>query len=53
VIVYLGAAVLGYAAAEMMLSDKAIGPLVEGYELVIKVVLTIAVVLIGYWKKTK
>ncbi len=53
VIVYLGAAVLGYAAAEMMISDKAIGSVVEGYELVIKLVITVAVVLVGYWKKTR
>ena len=52
-IVYLGAAVLGYAAAEMMISDKAVGSVVKGYELVIQLALTVTVVVVGYWQKTK
>lgn len=50
-IIYLGAGVLGYAAAEMIISDKAIGQLLQGYELILEVGLTALVIAIGYLKR--
>lgn len=51
IIIYIGAGVLGYAAGEMIASDKAIGPWLMGYGLMLKVGLTLLVVAIGYWKR--
>lgn len=53
IIIYVGAAVLGYAAAEMVVSDRAVGPIVAGYELLIEVGLTVAVVVIGFFFKSR
>lgn len=53
IIVYIGAAILGYAAAEMIVSDKAVGPLVGHLKLYIEIALTLAVVAIGHWKKKR
>jgi predicted tellurium resistance membrane protein TerC len=46
-IIYVGAGVLGYAAAEMIAGDKAVGPLVAGYELWLEFGLALAVVAVG------
>lgn len=53
VIIYIGAGVLGYAAAEMMVSDKAVGPFVAHYALLLKITLTLSVILLGYCKKMR
>lgn len=53
IIIYIGAGVLGYAAAEMILGDKVIGALLEHYELPVQIGLTMAVIAIGYWRKTR
>ncbi|SMC56369.1 TerC family protein [Sporomusa malonica] len=47
-IIYIGAGVLGYAAAEMIISDKAVGPYVSDYALFLEVGLSLAVVVAGY-----
>lgn len=47
-IIYIGAGVLGYAAAEMIVSDKAVGLYVHEYALLLKIVLTLAVIITGY-----
>ncbi|MBU2702420.1 YjbE family integral membrane protein [Sporomusaceae bacterium BoRhaA] len=51
VIIYIGTGVLGYAAAEMIISDKALGLAAIRYELLIKVGLALSVILLGYFKK--
>lgn len=51
VIVYIGAGILGYAAAEMIVGDKAVGAMIGHLKLYIEIGLTAAVVAIGHWKK--
>lgn len=51
VIVYLGAGILGYAAAEMLLTDRSIAPYLAAYHLAVQVILPLAVVGIGYWRR--
>lgn len=53
VIVYIGAGILGYAAAEMIVSDRAVGAYVRGYEGLIEIVLTVGVIAVGYWLKSR
>ncbi|MDU2065704.1 MAG: TerC family protein [Sporomusaceae bacterium] len=53
VIIYVGAAILGYAAAEMILGDKRVGVLLAHYHIMLKVGLTAFVVAFGYWRKTQ
>lgn len=48
---YVGAAILGYAAAELMLGDKSMGLLLAGAEDVVRVGATLGVVAIGYLRK--
>jgi len=52
-IIYIGAGVLGYAAAEMIVSDKAVGLYVHEYALLLKIALTLAVVITGYVMKSR
>jgi YjbE family integral membrane protein len=49
VIIYAGAAMLGYAAAEMILADKALGGFMTSYAVFFKVALVVAVMGVGYW----
>ncbi|MDR3590873.1 MAG: YjbE family putative metal transport protein [Negativicutes bacterium] len=51
VIIYAGAGILGYAAAEMIVSDKAVGGMIGDYEPVLKIGLTVMVFAIGCWRK--
>lgn len=51
IIIYIGAAVLGYAASEMIVGDKAVGPMIGDFKMYIVVLLTVGVVAIGHWKK--
>ncbi len=53
VIIYLGAGVLGYAAAEMIAGDKAVGPLLGSYTLLLEIVLTLGVIVTGYILKSR
>jgi YjbE family integral membrane protein len=52
-IIYIGAGVLGYAAAEMIVSDKAVGPYISDYSLLLKIGLTLVVVISGYLMKSR
>ncbi|MCE5284604.1 MAG: TerC family protein [Pelosinus sp.] len=51
IIVYIGAGILGYAAAEMIAGDKAFGTLLHSYENYLIVLLVLFVIGIGHWKK--
>ena len=51
IIIYLGAAVLGYAAAEMIVGDKAVGELIGSYKLFVEIAAVAGVVMIGHWRK--
>ena len=53
VILYIGAAVLGYAAAEMIIADRAVGKWVRGYELYLEIGLAVAIVVYGYWRQNQ
>lgn len=53
IIIYFGAAILGYAAAEMIVSDKAVGAYVAGFETILTVALTGGVVAVGYYFKSQ
>ncbi|MDT8899917.1 TerC family protein [Anaeroselena agilis] len=53
IIIYAGAAVLGWTAAKMVIGDAAIGAMLTAYALAIEVVLTVGVVAAGYWLKIK
>lgn len=53
VIIYIGAAVLGFAAAEMIVSDKAIGSVVVGFETALTIGLTAGVVAVGYYFRSQ
>ncbi|MEG6584497.1 TerC family protein [Dendrosporobacter sp. 1207_IL3150] len=52
-IIYAGAAVLGFASAEMILADKVIGPMFHYYSFFIQATLTIGVVVIGHMMKIR
>lgn len=52
-IIYIGAAILGYAAAEMMVADHALGMYMESFELVLRFGLPLLIVAIGLWMKKK
>lgn len=47
VIIYIGAGILGYAAAEMIAGDKAVGPLNGAYSLLLEIGLTLGVIVTG------
>lgn len=53
IIIYLGTAILGYAAAEMITADKIIGPMIQHYSLYLQVILTVSVVALGHYLKTR
>ena len=53
VVMYLGAGILGYAAAEMIAGDRAIGKYVEGYTLAMEIGLAVGVMALGYWLKSR
>ncbi|HWQ61031.1 MAG TPA: TerC family protein [Negativicutes bacterium] len=51
VIIYLGAAILGWTAAKMVVGDAAVGAVLSAYALPIEVAMTVGVVAAGYWLK--
>jgi len=52
-IIYLGAAILAYAAAEMIVGDQSIGIYISRYKLWIEFLLTAGVVVFGYIKRNR
>lgn len=50
---YIGAGILAYAAAELILSDKSIGHFLESYALPLKIMMILSVILIGYWQRNR
>lgn len=53
VIIYIGAAVLGWTAAKMVVGDAALGQMLAAYSLIIEIVLTAGVVGVGYLLKRR
>ena len=53
IIVYLGALVLGYAAAEMITSDLWLAEYLHSFAHVIDIILAVVVVISGWWLKRK
>lgn len=53
VIIYIGAAVLGWTAAKMVIGDAAVGAALASFALVIEVAMTAGVVAAGYWLKSR
>jgi predicted tellurium resistance membrane protein TerC len=53
VIIYIGAAILGWTAAKMVAGDAAVGPWLASYALILEVALAAGVVAAGYWLKTR
>ncbi|MDR7866715.1 MAG: TerC family protein [Sporomusaceae bacterium] len=53
IIIYAGAAILGWTAAKMVIGDAAIGVMLTAYALPIEVALTAGVVAAGYWLKIR
>ncbi len=53
IIIYAGAAILGWTAAKMVIADAAIGSMLTAYALPIEVALTVGVVALGYWLKMR
>ncbi|HAK72799.1 MAG TPA: hypothetical protein DCP36_03020, partial [Sporomusaceae bacterium] len=49
IIIYIGAAILGWTAAKMMVADAAMGPILEPYALLLELALTASVVGVGHW----
>ena len=52
-IIYVGSAILGYAAAKMMVNDHALGMYLQSFTLVLEIALPLIVVAIGLWMKRK
>lgn len=53
VLVYGGAAILGWTSAEMVASDAKMGVFLHEYALILKVVFTAGVIGVGYWLKSR
>lgn len=53
IIIYIGAAILGYAAAKMMVFDHALGTYLAPFALAIEITLPLLVVIIGLYMKRK
>ncbi len=53
ILVYIGAGLIAYTAAEMMVSDAKAGHYLEPYAIIIKVVVTLGVLGFGYWAHKK
>ena len=51
-LIYMGAAILAYTAAELMTSDKAMGSLLIDYAVPLKVIFIIVVLAIGWYKRS-
>ena len=53
IIIYAGAAILGWTAAKMMLDDAAIGSYLMPYSLLMEAGLVLTVLGVGHWLKTR
>jgi YjbE family integral membrane protein len=53
ILVYIGAGLIAYTAAEMMVADAKASHYLEPYALIIKVVVTLGVLGLGYWSHKK
>lgn len=53
IIIYAGAAILGWTAAKMLVGDAAVGAMLAAYAVAIEVVLAIGVIVAGYWLKIR
>lgn len=53
IIIYAGAAILGWTAAKMVVADTQMGTWLLPYSLPLEVVMTVGVVAVGYWLKTR
>ncbi|NPV89961.1 MAG: TerC family protein [Firmicutes bacterium] len=53
IVVYIGAGLIAWTAAEMMCGDKMIGHFIVQYALILKIVITGGVLVIGYMRKPK
>jgi len=53
VIIYIGAAILGWTAAKMIVGDAAVGAMLSSFALPIEVAMTVGVVAAGYWLKNR
>ncbi|MDR0344244.1 MAG: hypothetical protein LBI49_14265 [Nocardiopsaceae bacterium] len=53
IIVYIGAALIAYTAAEMIVSDVKLAHYLAPYAIIIKIVVTVGVVGLGYIKKRR
>lgn len=53
VLVYIGAGLIAYTAAEMMVSDVKAAHFLEPYALIIKIMVTLGVLGFGYWSHKK
>ena len=53
IIIYAGAAILGWTAAKMAVGDAALGHMLASYSLIIEIVLTVGVVAAGYLLKRR
>ena len=52
-IIYAGAGILGYAAAEMIAGDQLVGQYLESYERLLEIGLALGVIAAGYWLKSR
>ena len=53
VIIYIGAAVLGYAAAEMLTADKGVGPYLQPYATILEIGAILLVLGWGYFQRNR
>lgn len=53
IIIYLGAGILGWTAAKMMVADAVLGVWFKPYALALELIVTVAVLAIGYWRKSQ
>lgn len=53
IIIYLGAAILAWTAAKMMVADEVLGVWLEPYALMLEVSVTIGVLAVGYLRKKR
>ncbi|SDE83330.1 TerC family protein [Sporomusa acidovorans] len=51
IIIYLGAAILAWTAAKMMVADAVLGVWLQPYAVLLEIGVTAAALLIGYWRK--
>ncbi|EAX47492.1 Integral membrane protein TerC [Thermosinus carboxydivorans Nor1] len=53
IIIYVGAGILGWTAAKMIVADQALGAMLQPYALMVEIGLTALVIAVGHWRKTR